>query len=203
MHVETYPVTLLQETKSLASHPLTKNPQSLVGQKENENEREGKNRARLCIFYILIYLYYILLYLLQWMQGNIYREVFPTFLAKKSYGWWMTRRRMEIIQKYLKKNIQSVGRKYREALRTISQVKPRSARFRRHTKRAAKSLHSKRLISQRCEVGFQLAVFGFQCVANIGKLQEEFHSTVQNGCEIISQQKADFAAVQKSSFSLE
>nr|CAN75804.1 hypothetical protein VITISV_029356 [Vitis vinifera] len=36
------------------------------------------------------------------------------------------------------------------------------ARFRRHTKRAAKSLRSKRLISQRCEVGFQLAVFGFQ-----------------------------------------
>nr|CAN76832.1 hypothetical protein VITISV_017322 [Vitis vinifera] len=34
------------------------------------------------------------------------------------------------------------------------------------------------MISQRCEVGFQLAVFGFQRVANIGKLQEEFHSTV-------------------------
>ncbi|RVW90619.1 Retrovirus-related Pol polyprotein from transposon RE2 [Vitis vinifera] len=32
----------------------------------------------------------------------------------------------------------------------------------RRTKRTAKSLRSKRLISQRCEVGFQLAVFGFQ-----------------------------------------
>ena len=40
-------------------------------------------------------------------------------------------------------------------------------------------------------------------VANIGKLQEKFHSIVQNGCEIISQQKGDFAAVQNSSFSLE
>ena len=40
-------------------------------------------------------------------------------------------------------------------------------------------------------------------VTNIGKLQEKFHSTVQNGCEIISQQKGDFAAVQNSSFSLE
>ena len=66
-------------------------------------------------------------------------------------------------------------------------MKTRFARFRRRTKRATKSLRSKRLILQRCEVGFQLAVFTFQCVANIGKLQEEFHSTVQNGCEIISQ----------------
>ena len=133
------------------------------------------------------------------MQGNIYRNVFPTFLTKKFYGWWITRRRMEIYTKISK----SVGHKYREALRTISQVKTRSTRFRRRTKRAAKSFRSKRLISQRCEVGFQLAMFGFQRVAYIGKLQEEFHSTVQNGCEIISQQKADFAAVQKSSFSLE
>ena len=33
------------------------------------------------------------------MQGNIYREVFPTFLAKKSYDWWITMRRMEIYTK--------------------------------------------------------------------------------------------------------
>ena len=116
------------------------------------------------------------------MQGNIYRHVFPTFLTNQSYGWWITRRRMEIYTKISK----SVGHKYREALRTISQVKTRSARFRRCTKKAAKSFRSKRLISQRCEVGFQLAVFGFQHVAHIGKLQEEFHSTVQKGCEIIS-----------------
>ena len=37
------------------------------------------------------------------MQGNIYREVFPTFLAKKSYGWWITRRRMEIYTKISKR----------------------------------------------------------------------------------------------------
>ena len=41
----------------------------------------------------------------------IYREVFPTFLAKKSYDWWITRRRMEIYTKISKrkrvgKNIQ-------------------------------------------------------------------------------------------------
>ena len=37
------------------------------------------------------------------MQGNIYREVFPTFLAKKSYDWWTTRRRMEIYTKISKR----------------------------------------------------------------------------------------------------
>ena len=37
------------------------------------------------------------------MQGNIYREVFPTFLAKKSSGWWITRRRMEIYTKISKR----------------------------------------------------------------------------------------------------
>ena len=76
-------------------------------------------------------------------------------------------------------------------------MKTRSTRFRRRTKRAAKSLRSKRLISQCCEVGFQLAVFSFQHVVNIGKLQEKFHSTVQNGCEIISQQMGDFATLCK------
>ena len=37
------------------------------------------------------------------MHGNIYREVFPTFLAKKSYDWWITRRRMEIYTKIYKR----------------------------------------------------------------------------------------------------
>ena len=35
----------------------------------------------------------------------IYREVFPTFLAKKSYGWWITRRRMEFYTKISKEKI--------------------------------------------------------------------------------------------------
>ena len=70
----------------------------------------------------------------------------------------------------------------------------RSARFRRCTKGAAKSLRSKRLISQRCEVVLQLAVFGFQ---RDGKIQGKIHSTVQKGCKIISQQKGDFVALCK------
>ncbi|RVW30051.1 hypothetical protein CK203_113448 [Vitis vinifera] len=69
-----------------------------------------------------------------------------------------------------------------------------SVRFRRHTKRAAKSLRSKRLILQRCEVDFQLAMLSFQRVTYIGQLQEEFHNTVQKGCEIISQQKDSLAS---------
>ena len=45
------------------------------------------------------------------MQGSLYREVFPTFLAKKSYDWWITRRRMEIYTKISKrKDLNGVGR---------------------------------------------------------------------------------------------
>ena len=76
-------------------------------------------------------------------------------------------------------------------------MKTRSARFRRRTKRAAKSLRSKRLFSQGCEVGFHLEVLNFQLVAYIGQLQEEIHHTVQKGCEITSQQKGDFATLCK------
>ena len=67
-----------------------------------EKEKQSKALYILYIdrFYILIYLY-----LLQWMQGNIYRDVFPTFLAKKSYGWWIKRRRMEIYTKIYEEKI--------------------------------------------------------------------------------------------------
>nr|CAN76174.1 hypothetical protein VITISV_022746 [Vitis vinifera] len=76
----------------------------------------------------------------------------------------------------------------------VQLVKTRSVRFRICTQRAAKLLRSKRLTSQRCEVVFQLMVFGFH---RDGKLQGGIHSTVQKGCEIISQQKGDFAALCK------
>ena len=60
-------------------------------------------------------IYYILLYISQWMQENIYREVFPNFLTKKSYGWWITRRRMEIYtkiseEKYPKVSVTNIGK---------------------------------------------------------------------------------------------
>ena len=74
-----------------------------------KNRRREKNRARLCIVYIFIYFtspsvsVYPSMYFLQWMHRNIYREVFPAFLAKKSYDWWITRRRMEIYTKISKR----------------------------------------------------------------------------------------------------
>ena len=67
-----------------------------------KNEREGKQSKAL---YILYMIYMIHDDVLQWMQGNIYRDVFPTFLAKKSCGWWLTRRRMEIYTKISEENI--------------------------------------------------------------------------------------------------
>ena len=76
-------------------------------------------------------------------------------------------------------------------------MKTRSARCCRCTKRAAKSLRSKRLFSQGCEVGFHLEVLSFQLLAYIGQLLEGIHNTVQKGCEIISQQKGDFATLCK------
>ena len=116
----------LQETKSLASHPLRKNPQSLVSKKMKMKEKEKTEQGSVYSIYLSIYIF------LQWMQGNIYRDVFPTFLTKKSYGWWITRRRMEIYAKISEEKYPKVS------------------------------------------------------VANIGKLQEKFCCTVQNGYEIIS-----------------
>ncbi|KAL6323902.1 hypothetical protein AAG906_005899 [Vitis piasezkii] len=46
-------------------------------------------------------------------------------------------------------------------------------------------------------VGFHLEALSFQRAAYIGQLQEEIHNTVQKGCEIISQQKGDFATLCK------
>ena len=107
---------------------------------------------------------------------------------------WIQGENGNLYKNIWRKELKESVHKYREALRTISQVKTRSARFRICTQRAAKLLRSKRLTSQRCEVVFQLVVFGFQ---RDGKLQGEFHSTVQKDCEIISQQKGDFAALCK------
>nr|CAN66620.1 hypothetical protein VITISV_023012 [Vitis vinifera] len=72
-----------------------------------------------------------------------------------------------------------------------------SARFRRHSRRAAKSFRNNMLSSQGCEVGFHLEVLSFQLVAYIGHLQKEIHPTVQKGCETTSQQKGDFATLWK------
>ena len=71
-------------------------------------EKEKQSKA---LYILYIDRYYMIL--LQWMQGNIYRDIFPTFLTKKSYGWWITRRKMEIYtkiseEKYLKVSIENI-----------------------------------------------------------------------------------------------
>ena len=57
--------------------------------------------------------------MLQRMQGDINREVFPTFLAKKSYDWWITRRRMEIYTKVSKRKDLVWSRQKQGKIRTM------------------------------------------------------------------------------------
>ena len=84
-------------------------------------EKEKQSKA--------LYILYIYLYLLQWMQENIYRDVFPTFLTKTSYGWWITRRRMEIYtkiseEKYPKVSVANI-RKLQEKFQSTVQIRSR------------------------------------------------------------------------------
>ena len=75
-----------------------------------KNRRREKNRARLCIVYIFIYftspsvsvspsiyIYY------NGCKGIYIEKFFQSFLAKKSYDSWITRRRMEIYTKISKR----------------------------------------------------------------------------------------------------
>nr|CAN78425.1 hypothetical protein VITISV_037783 [Vitis vinifera] len=72
-----------------------------------------------------------------------------------------------------------------------------SARFHRHSRRAAKSFCNNMLSLQGCEVGFHLEVLSSQLAAYIRQHQKEIHPTVQKGCGITSQQKGDFATLWK------
>ena len=60
--------------------------------------------------------------MLQRMQGDINREVFPTFLANKSYDWWITRRRMEIYTKISKRKDLKWSRQKQGKIRTTHGV---------------------------------------------------------------------------------
>ena len=87
MYVETYPdfLTPRDDKPSLSSSEEKILRVWLASKKTNEKTRiYMKNRAS-ALFVDSIYdisILYILLYLLQWMQGNIYRDVFPAFLTK-------------------------------------------------------------------------------------------------------------------------
>ena len=81
----------------------------------------------------------------------------------------------KFIQKYLKKRSKSVGAQISGSTKDHFAGENEVCEISQTHKKGCE------IISQRCEVGFQLVVFGFQRVANIGKLQEEFHNTMQNG----------------------
>ena len=76
----------------------------LASKKMKMKEKEKQSKA-LYILYIYISILHtsISIYFTMDAREYIYREVFPTFLAKKSYGWWITRRRMEIYTKISKR----------------------------------------------------------------------------------------------------
>ena len=48
----------LQETKSLASHPLRKNPQSLISKKMKMKEKEKTKQGSVYSIYLYIYIFY-------------------------------------------------------------------------------------------------------------------------------------------------
>ena len=58
-------ISLLQETKSLASHPLRKNPQSLASKKMKMKEKEKTEQGSVYSTYLYIYLYF---YIYTWIS---------------------------------------------------------------------------------------------------------------------------------------
>ena len=102
----------LQETKSLVSHPLRKNPQSLVGQKEKvnniqNNQNQKVRQSKGSVFYFLSNFYKRIRSsspLENKLPRAIYKEdyktkylrlftIFPNLITKESYNWWVTRRK--------------------------------------------------------------------------------------------------------------
>ena len=101
MHVETYPAFLTPRDKEPnLSSSKEKSLENVWLARKLTRKQEYIRKTKQVLCSLILYLY-----LLQWMQGNIYKDIFPTFLTKKSYGWWITRRRWGFIQKYLMENI--------------------------------------------------------------------------------------------------
>ena len=69
-------------------------------------EKEKQSKALYILYMIFLYITYFSerLFTVD-AREFIYRGAFPTFLAKKSCGWWLTRRRMEIYTKISEENI--------------------------------------------------------------------------------------------------
>ena len=101
-------ISSLQEMKSLASHPLRKNPQRMFGQQENENEREGKTEQG-SVYSIYSYIYILIDIYYNGCKG-IYIEKFfqPSQLRNLMVGG-LQGEEWKFIQKYLKKRSKRVG----------------------------------------------------------------------------------------------
>ena len=102
-------ISSLQETKNLASHPLRKNPQSLVSKKMKMKEKEKTEQGSVYSIYLYIYLPsdYMMLYLYYIGCKGIYIKTFfqPSLLRNPMVGG-LQGEEWKFIQKYLKKNIQ-------------------------------------------------------------------------------------------------
>ena len=162
MHVETYPAFLTprDEKPSLSSSEEKSSKFVWLTRKRKWKRRKNTEQGSVYSIYLYIYIYRQI----TWCPENklpraIYKEnyktkymrlftPFPNLITKKSYNWWVTRRKWEF----------------------------------RHKKSEAK--------------------YPKVSVATIGKLQENTRALCKMAAKF-SQQKADFAAVQKSSFSLE
>ena len=101
---------------------------------------------------------------------------------------------MEIIQKYLKKNIQKSRWQISGSIKDHFAGENGVCEISQTLKRAAQYFRNNKLNSQGCEVGFRLEVPSILLAVYDGQLQKEIHHTVQKGCGITSQQKGDFAA---------
>ena len=160
MHVETYPAFFTPRDKepSLSS---SEEKSSKFGWLERKLTRKQEKQSKCSVLWF--YIWYIYLYWITWfsilcpenkLPRAIYKEnyktkylrlftLFPNLITKESYGWWITRRRMEIYTqisegKYPKVSVVTIG-KLQENTRALCKM-------------AAKSFRSKRVISQPCKI---------------------------------------------------
>ena len=139
MHVETYPTFLTQRDKKL-SLSSSKEKSSEFGWLENEKkwkmkEKEKQSKA--------LYILYIdrsdYIYDLWWFYSGCKGIYIETFFQLSSLRNLMVGglqgEEWKFIQKYLKKRSKRVGAQISGSTKDISQVKTRSARFRRHSRR--------------------------------------------------------------------
>ena len=102
--------------------------------------------------------------------------------------------KMEIIQKYLKKISKRVGGKYREALRTISQEKMVSARFRKHSRRLRNIFASTSYPHRAAKLASTLRLSASSLRHISGGFRRKSKALYKKAAKF-SQQKADFATL--------